>query len=124
MIITLQQLKEAGACPLALQAFEKAVGQQTADMEWNQAAQGLMLADPLWRRWFGEAFYLGIIPMFSMKNIHLRGINLCGADLGYVCLIGANLIGANLCKANLREVNLRKTNLIMANLHRTSLYKT
>ncbi|GAG20765.1 unnamed protein product, partial [marine sediment metagenome] len=46
MIITLKQLKETGACQEFIDKFKEVVGSQTADFEFNQAAQGLMLADP------------------------------------------------------------------------------
>ncbi len=51
MIITLEQLKNKGVCDEVLQAFETAVGTKTADIEWNEAAQGWLLADPFWRKW-------------------------------------------------------------------------
>ncbi len=90
MIITLEQLKSKDACDEALKAFKAAVGAETADIEWNEAAQGWILADPLWRVWLGWGWYNKIIPMWSM-----RGATLSGATLSWADLTGANLTGAN-----------------------------
>ena len=121
MIITLEQLKKKNACTEALEAFETAVGQQTADIEWNEAAQGWFLASPLWRRWWGWGHYNGIFPIFSMAQIDLSGANLTGADLSQANLSGANLTGANLTGANLRWAKLRGANLSRADLRWATL---
>lgn len=81
MIITIQQLEERNACKEARIAFRDAVGEKTADIEWNPAAQGWLLADPIWRRWFGWAYRNGLLPLWSLSGADLSEANLRWADL-------------------------------------------
>ena len=47
----------------------------------------------------------------DLRNVNLRGVNLCNADLCYADLRGVNLRGVNLCNADLRYADLRGVNL-------------
>jgi hypothetical protein len=78
MIVTLHKLRELGACDEALDAFCAACGETTAHIEWNAAAQGLMLGDPIWRRWLGWAYEHGIIPP---SLVHARDSNSCSVHV-------------------------------------------
>ena len=114
MIITLEQLKLKSACSPALKEFEKVVGQQTADIEINPAAQGWILASRFWRRFLGWAWNEGIIPMWSMREVNLSIADLSIADLrranlSETDLSQADLSNADLSKADLRGVDLRET---------------
>jgi len=118
MIVTVEQLEKLRACLRAVIAFRAAVGGQTADIEWNTAAQGLMLGDPTWRKWWGWAVANRIIPVWSMHEK-----DLCGADLRDANLNGADLRGTKLNNADLRGVDLRWANLYWADLCGANLEK-
>ncbi len=116
MIITYQQIQDAAPCGDWLEWFRENIGQQTADIEWTPAAQGLLLADPKLRRVFGWLVWKEIIPMWSMHQADLtqadlQGATLYGADLTQANLRGANLYGANLQGANLTQANLTQADL-------------
>ena len=81
MIITLDQLNEHGACEDAMIEFYATVGRQTADIKWTPAAQGWVMADPLWRRWLGWGWCNSIMPMWSIAKANLRRADLSWADL-------------------------------------------
>lgn len=121
MIITLQQLENEGVCSPVLDAFEEAVGEQTADFEWTAAAQGWALADPFWRQQLGYAWLEGFLPMWSMARVNLRGVDLRRADLRCVCLSGADLREVNLRRADLKRADLWKADLRGADLRETDL---
>jgi hypothetical protein len=117
MIITLAKLKERDACLDAICEFEQAVGKQTANIEWNEAAQGWVLASP-WRTWLGWAWRNHILPMWSMS-----GADLSRADLSRADLSRADLSRADLSRADLNEANLRGADLSWANLRGADLYE-
>lgn len=130
MKITLQQLRaindSSRAVSTICEMFKAAVGDETAEIEFNEAAQGLLLGDPFWRQWWAFLVYHGIIPAWSMRRRNLSGADLSKANLTEVNLRGANLSGADLyratlCRAKLSCADLRGANLRGANLRGASL---
>ncbi len=109
MIITYQQLEAAQPCDGWLQWFRENIGEQTqtADFDWNPAAQGWLLADPKLRTGFGWLVREGILPMHSMQGVNLSGVILRWADLSGADLSGADLSGADLSGADLSGAILR-----------------
>jgi len=63
--------------------------------------QGIILADPQLRKWFGCVGALTMYSVWSMSGLELPGVDLSGADLEGVELSGADLYGANLRSAKL-----------------------
>jgi len=112
VIITVDDLEHASACQEYIGKFiEAASGNETADIEFNKAAQGLLLGDPVWRQVFGWAVRVGLIPMWSMYGANLSHADLSHADLRGADLYSADLYGANLYGANLHDADLRSANL-------------
>ena len=97
MKISYDILIKIGAClPGMDDDYLPLLGMDEYDVEYNLAAQMLLLSTPLKKHW-GYAVYKGWIPAWSMM-----GANLSGADLSDANLWGADLRGANLSDANLR----------------------
>jgi len=58
----------------------------------------------------------------NLRDIDLRGSNLCGSNLRDIDLWGANLCGADLRGSNLRDIDLRGSNLCGSNLWDADLW--
>ena len=131
MKISYDILIKIGAClPGMNDDYLPLLGMDEYDVEYNLAAQMLLLSTPLKKHW-GYAVYKGWIPAWSMyganlcganlERANLCGANLAGANLERANLAGANLYGANLYGANLCGANLERANLAGANLERANL---
>lgn len=129
MIITSEQLLEAGAYPncIVYRKFVSAFGGRV-EFEWTLEKQLELLRDPVWRTVLGWLWEKKILKMLSMRGgIHFQGadlfwVDLCGADWIGANLKEANMFEANLSMANLTGANLKGVNLRGANLHRVNLF--
>lgn len=108
MKLSLATLEQKGACSVAIRAF-KALGlpnDETPNIEWTAAAQGWVLASPVWRRWVGWGYSNGIIPLWSMSEADLSEADLSEANLSEADLRGADLRGADLSGAMKNEYTI------------------
>ena len=116
-----QILNDLGACNDALDDdYLPLLGVDEYDIEWNLAAQMLLLPTPMKKHW-GYAVYKGWIPAWSMSGANLRRADLSGADLRRADLWRADLRRADLAGADLRGADLRVANLWRADLRRANL---
>lgn len=86
--ITIKDLEAKDACQSGIDEFVKQFGKVT-NLDWTRESQIELLKKPM-RKYIGWAYWVGLIPLWSMS-----GANLTGADL-----TGANLSEADLSKAN------------------------
>ena len=94
MKITVEQLRELGACDEGIRAFQDAFG-DVYENEWTLDEQLLILKSPL-KMWLGQAVHMNLVPLWSMQGADLRRADLHRADLQGANLQGADLQGANL----------------------------
>jgi len=121
--ISYQILQDVGACNDALDDdYLSLLGREEYDIEWDLAAQMLLLSAPMKKHW-GYAVYKGWIPAWSMVGADLSGADLAGADLRRADLWRADLSGADLRRADLRRADLSGADLWRANLENTILEK-
>ena len=96
-------------------------------------SQGIILAHPELRRWFGALGALAMYPVWSMGGLDLTGVNLAGADLEGTEFSGANLYGADLrggklsaasfCFAYMEGVDLTNADARRTDFYCTMLYR-
>ena len=104
----LRNLKLKGACQKGLAIVDEVFEDLPDDFswEWSEWTQGIILADPELRRFWGWAVSEGILPAWSMACANLSGADLLEADLRRADLRCADLSGANLGGANLAWADL------------------
>ena len=85
---------------------------------WDEQEEECKLKRLIGRRWERQP----LTGLSAPKGAYLRGIYLCGADLGKANLQQADLGKANLQQADLWSANLQEARLVQANLQQARLW--
>lgn len=100
MIIISHDRLKGTACKDGRRAFLKYFPKSLVLDEWTEFHQGLLLAHPDWKRFWGFAARRGIIPRLPITNLDLRGADFSNADICFADFSGSNLSGVNFTHAN------------------------
>lgn len=111
MIIISHDRLRGIACSPGRRAFLKHFPKNLVLQEWTPYHQGLLLAHPDWKKFWGFAARKGIIPRLPIINLDLRGADFAGADICF-----ADFSASNLSEANFRGANAYKTNFYKCDL--------
>ncbi len=114
MRVTQKLLTDKGACQEGVEAFIKAFPKGFDSANWTLEKQLEVLHDESLRRYFGWAYFNGIVPLWSMYGANLYGANLSSANLNSANLSSAHLTTAHQTGAILRSANIRSDNLFCA----------
>lgn len=102
VIITRDRLRNV--CNPGQRAFIKDFPKHLIIDDWTDYHQGLLLASPVWKTFWGFAARKNIIPRLPITNLNLDGADFEGADVCY-----ADFTFSSLRHANFRGANLYKT---------------
>ena len=108
--LSVEQLREAGACNEGIECFKKLFGEET-EIIWNPMNELLVRKDPELKKFFKWLLENKLISSFSFYGMQLNYAHLYNANLNDANLSDANLSNAYLSNTNLRNTNLRNTNL-------------
>lgn len=105
MIFSLDQIKKFYPCKEGLELFKHYLNgaEQTADIEWNEAAQGMLLASDL-RHYFGWLVRQKILPIYRLDRRSFCGVNLYGVDFARLDLTHCDFSESVLGGADLQSV--------------------
>jgi len=110
ILITRDRLKGT-ACSDGRTAFMKYFPKNLLLPEWTDYHQGLLLAHPVWRTFWGFAARKNIIPRLPIVDLDLSGADFSNADICHADFSHSNLSGANFRNANAFKTLFYKCNL-------------
>ena len=119
--LSVEQLREAGACNEGIECFKKLFGEET-EIIWNPMNELLVRKDPELKKFFKWLLENKLISSFSFYGMQLNYAHLYNANLNDANLSDANLSDADLRNAYLSNTNLHHANLSNADLRNTNLH--
>lgn len=100
------------ACDPGQRAFANSFPRKAIVVDnWTDFHQGYLLADPVWRTFWGFSARKGLIPRLPITNLDLSGADLSNADVCYADFTGSNLRNSNFTNVNAYRAIFRNCNL-------------
>ena len=121
IILTVQELKTAGACDSGITCFQRLFGEE-AKIFWNPMNELLVRKDPELKKFFQWLLNKQLISSFSFSCMQLDSVDLHNAHVDNIDFRSANLSNAYLRNTNLSNANLYNVDLYNANLYNANLY--
>jgi uncharacterized protein YjbI with pentapeptide repeats len=116
----LDELRATSPYPDCVAVWEEALAalppDSCADTLFGSWAQGIMLADPVMRRYWSDLSGWGLYSMWSLGSLELEDADLSNADL-----TGADMVGIRLTRVNLSGANLTGSSMSCAYLAETDM---
>jgi len=99
---------------MGIDDFIKTFGNQV-EMDWTLKAQLEILRTPM-RKWFGWAYEVGLIPLWSMQKVDLSNLDMRGANMRWANMSGADMRWANMSGADMSGADMRGADMRWADM--------